>query len=124
AWKARVHVPAGVPGIFSGGESHRKASQSVARQPPSVSDQFIESGVQLRRIHRLSKRFFVMFPKPNDRLRPGGPVSRVATGVFPQYFPCPLGKITGKRAVQSNEPMLHELFSHAGVLTAAAPVSI
>ncbi|MDB6037257.1 MAG: hypothetical protein JWM99_1098, partial [Verrucomicrobiales bacterium] len=88
-------IPATAVLRFNGGKSHRKASQSIARKPPALPCQLIKSAVQSRSVRRLSKRFFVVFPQPNDRLRPRGSISRITTGILPEYFPCPPARSRG-----------------------------
>lgn len=116
-------MPARVSGIFPGRESDRKASQSVTRQPPSLSAQFIQSSPQPRSICRLPKRFFSLFPEPNHRFGPSRPITRIAAGILPEYFPRPRGQIPRKRAFQPDEPLLYELFIHARVIPLADQVS-
>lgn len=83
-WKACVHVPTGVDGIFRAGETDREGTETIARKPPACPDELVEGLVEHRSVCRQRKWLLRIHAEPDDRLCPCSWIVLVAPRIAPE----------------------------------------
>ena len=107
-------MPGGVPrieGIWKtkSWKTNGEGAKVGPRTPPSFADELIKGFVQHGTVYSLLERRIAVVAKPDERLRPGRGIVRIARQVAPHDGATLVGKLPRKGAINPDKSILNEL---------------